>query len=229
MFAAQQPLVKEVKEPKRTSMKIPGGPGKDIESQLRQLEKKKFGDDMLAELAHMRFQEAKKRLRNFVINTDMMSDLDEKRRLISFFQHRPYTLITILKEAFKARKTSGAKSQKKVMIDEKGGCDADTQKVFKLVNTKSKSENLSQEQVDARAQEAIERFQKENGLSPSTKLYVVLGVYNDVRKAMAAQDGWFENPIDNFENPSDYRVHAFHFAYTTKSRDAFKYQTATFQ
>lgn len=61
------------------------GGGKDIESQLRQLEKKKFGDDMLAELQHMRFQEAKKRLRNFVINTDMVSEVDEKRRLVHFF------------------------------------------------------------------------------------------------------------------------------------------------
>lgn len=40
---------------------------------------------MLAELQHMRFQEAKKRLRNFVINTDMVSEVDEKRRLVHFF------------------------------------------------------------------------------------------------------------------------------------------------
>jgi hypothetical protein len=49
---------------------------------------KKFGDDQLAELSHARFQEAKKRLRNFVINTDMNSDHSEKMRLISYFQHR---------------------------------------------------------------------------------------------------------------------------------------------
>lgn len=41
--------------------------------------------------------------------------------------------------------------------------------------------------------------------------------------------GWVENPIDSFDNANDYRVHAFHFCYTTKSRDAFKYQTASFQ
>ncbi len=40
---------------------------------------KKFGDDQLAELSYARFQEAKKRLRNYVINTDMKSDLKEKK------------------------------------------------------------------------------------------------------------------------------------------------------
>ena len=65
---------------------------------------KKFGDDMLAEMSYARFQEAKKRLRFFVINTDMKSDLKEKKRLLAYFQHRPYTLITILKECYKARK-----------------------------------------------------------------------------------------------------------------------------
>jgi len=46
---------------------------------------KKFGDDMLAELSYARFQEAKKRLRHFVINTDMQSDVVEKTRLLNFF------------------------------------------------------------------------------------------------------------------------------------------------
>ena len=46
---------------------------------------KKFGDDMLAELNYARFQEAKKRLRYFVINTDMKSDVKEKKRLLAYF------------------------------------------------------------------------------------------------------------------------------------------------
>ena len=41
--------------------------------------------------------------------------------------------------------------------------------------------------------------------------------------------GWIENPIENFDCKNDYRVHAFHFLYTTKSRDAFKWQTGSFQ
>ena len=43
-----------------------------------------------------------------------------------------------------------------------------------------------------------------------------------MRDALAKQ-GWVENPIKDFENVNDYRVHAFHFLYTTKSRDAFKF------
>ena len=46
---------------------------------------KKFGDNMLAELSYQRFQEAKKRLRHFVINTDMQSDKVERARLLNFF------------------------------------------------------------------------------------------------------------------------------------------------
>ena len=47
-----------------------------------------------------------------------------------------------------------------------------------------------------------------------------------MREALKAK-GWVENPIENFDNGNDYRVHAFHFVYTTKSRDAFKFQTAS--
>jgi hypothetical protein len=73
---------------------------------LRKLELKKFGDDQLAELSHARFQEAKKRLRNYVINTDMKSDPAEKKRLVTYFQHRSHTLINLMKECFKARRTN---------------------------------------------------------------------------------------------------------------------------
>lgn len=34
----------------------------------------------------------------------MRSDPKEKRRLLGYFRHRSHTLITILKECFKARK-----------------------------------------------------------------------------------------------------------------------------
>jgi len=67
------------------------------------------------------------------------------------------------------------------------------------------------------------RFRKENPKLDSTKkIFIVLGQYNDVRSAMIAK-GWVENPIDNFDNHNDYRVHAFHYIYTTKSRDAFRW------
>lgn len=70
---------------------------------------KKFGDDMLAELSYVKFQEAKKRLRLFVINTDMQSDKLEKQKLLSYFKHRQHTLVMILKDCYKARKANGGK------------------------------------------------------------------------------------------------------------------------
>jgi hypothetical protein len=38
---------------------------------------------------------------------------------------------------------------------------------------------------------------------------------------MSKKNDWVENTIENFDNPNDFRTHAFHFAYTTKSRDVF--------
>ena len=86
---------------------------------------------------------------------------------------------------------------------------------------------MSPEQVLKRANDAIDRFRRENNLDSSKKIFIVLGQYQDMRDAFLAK-GWVENPIENYENPSDYRSHAFHFLYTTKSKDAFVYQTAPF-
>jgi hypothetical protein len=72
---------------------------------------KKFGDDLLAELSYARFIEAKRRLRHFVINTDMTTDIVEKQRLLSFFRHRQHTLVAILKECFKTRKSGFGKDE----------------------------------------------------------------------------------------------------------------------
>ena len=57
---------------------------KKLETHLKRLEMKKFGDDVLAEHSHAKFQEAKKRLRHFVIATDM-TDEREKSRLLAYF------------------------------------------------------------------------------------------------------------------------------------------------
>lgn len=53
----------------------------------------------------------------------------------------------------------------------------ETSKVFKLVNKAPKNvENLTQEQVEKRAKDAIDRFRQENPhLDPNKKIYIVLG------------------------------------------------------
>lgn len=106
---------------------------------------KKFGDDMLAELSYEKFQEAKRRLRHFVINTDMTSDKEEKSRLLSYFKHRQHTLVMILKECYKARKANGGK-----FVEASGDSvlkhgSEETQKIFKLVNKSKQVENLTQD------------------------------------------------------------------------------------
>ena len=59
---------------------------------LEKLADKKFEDNFLGELAFKSFTEAKQRLRDFVACSDM-SDLDERKRLLSYFCHRYMTLI----------------------------------------------------------------------------------------------------------------------------------------
>jgi hypothetical protein len=200
----------------------------NLDNHLRKLELKKFGDDQLSELAYLQLQEAKKRLRHFVINTDMRSDPVEKRRLLGYFRHRSHTYISILKECFKARKANKPKEAGTPYVNSMQCLVNESQKVFQLSTKKHASENLSQEKVDQRAHDAIEQFRQENNIDASKKIFIVLGQYQDMRDALSKKHGWVENPIENFDNPNDYRVHAFHFCYTTKSRDAFKFQTASF-
>ena len=55
-------------------------------------------------------------------------------------------------------------------------------KVFKLVNLKDEKEGLSADQVEKRANKAIERFRKENPeIDPTKKIYAVIGyAYQDL-------------------------------------------------
>jgi len=65
---------------------------------LRKLEEKKYEDNHLKELERRRFQEAKLRLKNFVINRDMGETADEEQnleqmRLLRYYKHRFCTFI----------------------------------------------------------------------------------------------------------------------------------------
>ena len=57
----------------------------------------------MKEVEFKRFHEAKRRLRTFLIQTDM-SDVEERQRLLSFFCHRFVTLVSILKEATRSKR-----------------------------------------------------------------------------------------------------------------------------
>jgi len=70
---------------------------------LDKLADKKFEENMLAELEFKRFAEARKRLKDFVICSNM-SDGEEKARLLAYFSHRYLSLVQSLKEAIRSKR-----------------------------------------------------------------------------------------------------------------------------
>ena len=155
----------------------------------------------------------------------MQQDKAEKQRLLNYFKHRQFTFVSILKECYKARKANGGTHCTAAGTVDNSNAKDESQKIFKLVNKNKQVENLTQEQVDKRAQDAIKQFRKDNKVDSSKKIFIVLGQYHEMRNALLAKD-WVENPVSSFEelpNTGDYRVHAFHFLYTTKSKDAFRW------
>jgi hypothetical protein len=79
---------------------------------LKQLEAKKFEDNHLKELERRRFQQAKQRLRDFVIAYNPQEEQDdfsilEQERLLNYFKHRYSTFVQLMKEALTARRVKG--------------------------------------------------------------------------------------------------------------------------
>ena len=84
---------------------------------MKQLEAKKFEDNHLKELERRRFQQAKQRLRDFVIAYNPLEEQDdlalrEQEKLLNYFKHRYCTFVQLMKEALTARRVKGP-SQKK--------------------------------------------------------------------------------------------------------------------
>ena len=77
---------------------------------LKELADKRFEDNILEEVSHKKFHEAKRRLRNFLIHTDM-SDSVERQRLLSYFASRHVTLIAIIKEAMRSKRLMKSSKQ----------------------------------------------------------------------------------------------------------------------
>ena len=70
-------------------------------------------------------------MRHFVINTDMTNN-EEKRRLLAFFQHRASTFVTLLRDCYKVRKISSQQMMESPLLKN----DEEEQKIFALVNKK---------------------------------------------------------------------------------------------
>ena len=82
---------------------------------MEKLGDQKFETNALKELETKRFKEAKTRLRNFLVNTDM-GPSDERERLFKYFGHRYSSLVQNLKDSFRARKLSKFKSTAKAEL-----------------------------------------------------------------------------------------------------------------
>ena len=72
---------------------------------LERIKESKFEIDLMKNLEQQRVLEAKKRFRNWMVNSDM-NDQRELRRIINYYAHRHATLITLLKDCSRARKSS---------------------------------------------------------------------------------------------------------------------------
>jgi hypothetical protein len=60
-------------------------------------------ENMLKDLETKRFTLARKRLKDFISFTDMSDDA-ERRRLLAYFSHRYFSLVTMLKDSVRTRK-----------------------------------------------------------------------------------------------------------------------------
>ncbi len=69
--------MKDLSKPQITLLSNKDGPSKRTQDIIRKLEEKKYEDNHLKELERRRFQEAKLRLKNFVINREPSKELDD--------------------------------------------------------------------------------------------------------------------------------------------------------
>jgi len=102
----QPPLKPQVSIGKRSAVE------KRTQDAIKKLEEKKYQDNHLKELERRRFQEAKARLKDFVVSMPLgqeldQEDQDEMGRLLRYYKHRYVTFCSILKEALTARRAKG--------------------------------------------------------------------------------------------------------------------------
>jgi len=91
---------------------------KRTQDAIKKLEEKKYQDNHLKELERRRFQEAKARLKEFVVSMPLgqeldQEDQDEMGRLLRYYKHRYVTFCSILKEALTARRAKGPQMPRK--------------------------------------------------------------------------------------------------------------------
>ena len=107
----------------------------------------KYQDNSVKELEVRRFTEAKLRLKDFIVLTNM-SDDEERSRLLAYFSHRYASLITILKEAVRTKRLM-KKSPHDVQYSRPAGKQTtEESKIFRLSNKNYGAGDYNEEEAE---------------------------------------------------------------------------------
>ena len=104
-----------------------------------------------------------------------MTDLKERNKILAYFAHRYTTLISLLKDAVRAKKLQKRSSnqQQKKEVQE-------PTKIFILNSKDYPSWSFSEEEIKAQQEELLQEYRKANGLAPGQKVAAILGNYQDM-------------------------------------------------
>jgi len=74
---------------------------------------------------------------------------------------------------------------------------------------------------------AVTDYLTEHTLPLDTKIFVILGHYDDMRQELLRRGGWVEhefsdNKHNNHDSAAKFKSNAFHYLYTTKGKDCFR-------
>ena len=198
---------------------------------LQDLSEKRFEDNILKEVEFKRFHEAKRRLRNFLIHTNM-SDIEERQRLLSYFSHRYVTLIAILKEATRSKRLmKGSKKTGEALpatIANDDGVNTEITKRFTLKNKEliAAMDDHNEEEAAIESAKQLAAYKRSRGLAPETKIFKVLGKYPVIREELNRR-GMVEHDWEEIEDSKEnFTSQAFDFAYFLRARDVFRISLA---
>ena len=182
---------------------------------IKKLEGSKFEDNQLKELEQKRFNYAKQRLRDFIVYTDM-TDVDERNKILEFFAHRYSSLMSLLKEAIRAKKLQRGNTNQQPKIKEQ-----EEAKIFILSSKDYPTWSFSDEEIKQQQDELLHEYRKTHGISPDQKVAAVLGNYKDMADELE-QRGYHTFLTKKQEEADRFLTQVCHYVYSTKARDAFK-------
>lgn len=184
-------------------------------------------DRILTENADKRVREAKQRLRQFVIHTDMEDEV-ESQRLLNYYAHRFATFFAILSEAVKDKR----RLKKDIALQDYVPRESalHTRQDQALIQA---LQNYNPQAAAKKANKEMAEYRDEWGLSGDTKIFTVLGKYQPLRDQLEER-GWVENEWEVEEDSDGEALPptvslAFDFLYARKASDVFRIPLAPHQ